>query len=441
MTAAPEPGSPAGVATALSRALTNMAAKGGSLVVEKASQAALVIVAARVLGVASFGRYSLAASVTTLLAFGTDLGLTLWTTRALAREPGRAPEVLGTALHLRLYATAPVLIAIAVAALIVGPGEARFAMGPLGVAALARAFLDHARAVFRAHERLGDEGKVNTATALLMTAGGLGALVASGRGLPALALGVMAGALGGAAYGFALLGRRYGRWSGRFDAALARRVLREALPFWAAGVFSLVYSRGDVVVLRGFASDAEVGAYRAAGQLYDLAKNVPVLVMTALFPQLARDFRQSRPRLRRVEGIVAAGLLVAGIATAAVLAGAAGPIAHRVLGPGFARTIPSLRILSLALPVLFVNAALTHFLVARDLGVLNLILAGLMVAVNLGANLLLAPRAGAAGTAWAAFVTEAALGACCLVALRAARRRDLAAPAGATAQATPAPTA
>jgi O-antigen/teichoic acid export membrane protein len=408
------------------RALGNMAAKAGSLVVEKGAQALLLVVGARALGVISFGRYSYAANVSTLLAFGTDLGITLWTTRELAREPLQTPEVLATGFRLRLAAAVPVLLALLAWAATLGPGEARVAMLALGVAALARAFLDHARAVFRANERIDDEGKVNAVTALLATAGGLGALWASGRGLPALALGMMAGAVAGAGYGFALFRRRYGRWTGGrgFDRALARRMLRQALPFWLAGLFSLIYSRGDVVILRFFAGDAEVGAYRAAGQLFELTKNLPLLVLTALFPQLARNFRHSRARLRRVEWVITVGLLLTGLLVGGCLAGASGPLARRVLGAEFARSIPALRILSLALPLLFINFGLSQFLIARDLGVMYLFFTGLMVVINLTANLLLARRLGATGAAWSTLVTEAALTVCCLIALRASRRGD-----------------
>jgi len=413
-----------GVSADLRRAFVNMAAKAGSIVIERVAQLVLMLGAAPILGVVSFGRFSFANSVTALLAFGTDLGLTLWTTRALAREPGQSAGVLGTAYHLRLWATVPYFIALAGVALSLGPGEARIAMLAIGVVSLSRALLDHARAVFRARERIGDEGKVNAIGASLATIGGLAAVALTRQGLPALALGMMAGTLASAVYGFALLGRRYGAWTGPFDRALARRMLREALPFWLAGIFSLAYSRGDVVVLRALTGDAEVGAYRAAGQLYDVAKTLPVVVMTAMFPQLARHFRFARARLRRAEWGVSASLTAAGILTAVVLAIAAGFVARRIFGPGFARTVPALHILSAALPLVFLNCGLTHFLVARDLGVLNMVFAGLMVPVNVIANVVLSRRLGAPGAAWSMLITEAALSLCCLLALAAARRQD-----------------
>ena len=406
------------------RALGNMVAKAGSLVVERGAQLALFLVAAPLLGPAAFGRFSYLLSITALLAFGTDLGLTLWMTRALAREPGLAARALGTAYHLRLYALAPYFLCLGAVALGLGSGEERAALFPIGVASLARAVLDHARAIFRARERIGDEGKVNAVVATLATLGALAALVITRRGVPALALGLMAGTLAGAVYGFALLGRNYGRWTGPFDRALARRMLREGLTFWIAGLLSLAYSRGDVVVLRALTSDAEVGVYRAAVHLFDVAKNVPAVVMTAMFPQLARMFRQARPRLRRRERGVALSLLGAGLLAGGLLATAAALVARRILGPEFVRVVPVLHILALALPLVFVNCALTHFLLARDLGGLNLIFTGLMIPVDFGANLALSRRLGAPGAAWSVLLAEALLTGCCLLALRGARRAD-----------------
>ena len=55
-------------------------------------------------------------------------------------------------------------------------------------------------------------------------------------------------------------------------------------------------------------------------------------------------------------GRTLAGLLVTGgLLCGAVLAGAADPIVARLFGPDFARTVPALRMLALAVPLQFVN--------------------------------------------------------------------------------------
>ena len=61
---------------------------------------------------------------------------------------------------------------------------------------------------------------------------------------------------------------------------------------------------------------------------------------------------------------------------------------------------------------------------ARDRGGLNFAFAAAMVVLNAAANLVLDRRLGAVGAATATVITEAALLACCLYALRVVRRED-----------------
>jgi O-antigen/teichoic acid export membrane protein len=420
------------------RALANIAAKGGSIAIERGAQLAIMLVAAPVLGPAAFGRFAFAASVGGLLSFGADLGLSLWTTRTLARDPSLGGVVFGTAMRLRLVAAVPVSLALIAISAVVDDDGLRVAVPALGVAMLLRVFVDQARAVFRAHERLGDEAQVNSITAIAAAAAGIFGLLldraGAGGGLAGLSIGMMVGTLVGAAYGFGLLARRYRspeeppRQIAIDVRALRARMLRESLPFWFAGILSLIYARGDVLVLRALASDAEVGAYRTAGHLVEVARQVAVMLLTALFAQLARAFAedrtQNRQRLLRLERQVSGLLLAAGLVAGVALAGLAQPLVPRLFGPAFARTIPALWVLSAAVPLMFLNAGLLHFFAARDRGSLNLLFSGLMVPVNLIANLLLDRRFGAVGAALATLVGEALLSAGCLYALAALRRED-----------------
>jgi O-antigen/teichoic acid export membrane protein len=406
--------------------VANMAAKAASIAVEKIAQFAMVLIAGHALGAVVFGRFAFASNLAVILAFATDLGLTTWTTRELARDPTRRGPVLGTGLRLRLAASVVILLAFAVVALFVDDRALAVAVLALGVAALARGLCDHARAVFRAHERLGDEGKVNVAIALLGMGGGIAGLLLGVGGIAALALGIMFGTLAGACYGFALLGRNHGSWAGPADWALARRMLRASAPFWLAGGFTLIYLRADVLLLKAFSSDAEVGAYHAAGRLVEVVRQLPALLMTATFPQLARAFHESKQGLLRAERALAGMLLAGGVLVAGVLVIAADPIVAICFGPEFARAVPALRTLALAVPLLFVNCGVLHFFVARDRGTLNLVFAAAMVLVSAGANLVFDRLLGAIGAAVATVITEAALLACCLFALRVVRREDAA---------------
>jgi O-antigen/teichoic acid export membrane protein len=399
-------------------ALGNALVKALSVPLEKACRLLLMVVAAPILGAAAFGSYQFAFAATAMLALGTDLGMGVWTTRALARDRTRAAVIVATSVHVRLLASVPYLLVVALAAALAGPGDTRRALALLGVAALVNAFIDYLLAIFRGFERLIDEAHLNVARALLIAAGGLAAL-AIHRTVAALSAGLLAGMLASAFYGLRLLRRGYGLDAGtqHFDRALWRAAATEALPLWLATLFSLLYFKGDVVILKAFSTDAEVGAYSAAYKVFEGLMIVPSVVLAAAFPPLARA-KDDPDRQRRWEAALSVLLLVLGALCAGVVYFGSARIVALVYRAGFERAVPSLRVLAGALPILFLNYGLTHFLIARDLERRNLLFTALMLVVNVSANLMLIPRLAGPGAAWATLVTEIALTICCLVALR-----------------------
>lgn len=409
----------------------NMFVKALSVPVEKACRFLLFAVAARALGEAGFGRLQFADTAAALSVLATELGLGIWTTRALVRTPERASEIVGTGLWLRGWLALPYLALLGVEVHVLGPGPLRGALLFLGGAALAGTVVEYCNAVFRGHERLRDEALLNVVRAALLTVTGLVALWWR-RSLLALTAGLLVGSLLAAACGLAILHARYRlpiplgrRGAGRtFDAKLARTALVEALPLWLATLMSLVYFKGDTVLLRWLKSDEAVGSYAAAFKLFEGTMILPSVILAAWFPGLVRAAQSGEGLQRRSELELGALLLGLGLLVGSLLHGG-GELALRLMfGPGFLDALPALRILSLAVPVLFFNFGLTHLLIARHLERRNLLFATAMVMLNLGANLWLIPRLGGVGAAWATLATELGLTACCLLTLGGPPRRS-----------------
>jgi O-antigen/teichoic acid export membrane protein len=404
-------------------ALANAIVKAASVPIEKACRLLLMLVAAPSLGVAGFGSYQFAFATTSMLAICTDLGMNVWTTRALARDRAAAPAIVGTALRLRLIAAGPYLVIVAVGALATR-GGAGWTLALLGVAALINAGLDYLGAVFRGFERLADEARLNVARAVFALVTGLVALRLR-RSPAALAGGLLASVTVTAAYGIGLLRRRYGlglRPSEHWVPAAARSAFAEAFPLWLATLLSLLYFKGDVVILKIFSTDAEIGAYSAAYKVFEGVMIVPAVVLAATFTPLARAKADPEHQRRWETGLVAV-LLALGLLVGGAVYLESQRIVALVYRGGFGRAVPSLRVLAVAIPILFLNFGLTHFLIARDLERRNLAFAAVMLVVNVTANLLLIPRVGSPGAAWATLITEVALTACCVAALASRRSR------------------
>jgi O-antigen/teichoic acid export membrane protein len=404
-------------------ALSNMVWKAICLPIEKVSRLLLVVVAAPVLGQAGFGRFQFATIVTALLAQVMDLGLGVWTTRALARSRTHASTIVRTVLRLRALAVVPYVVLTVGALVIVDPGDTRTSIAVLAVAGIVNAFIDHVVAVFRGYERFNDETRLNAVRALAVMACALGA-TALGRSVVALSVGVMAGTVVAGGYGLWMVRSRYHLLlsvdPGIVDRSLGRNAAREALPIWLAGMVSMLYFKGDTLILRAFAGDAALGTYSAAYKLFEGSMLLPAILLAAVFPPLARAHGHPQ-RQRDWERLVFAVLLVVGLAVGATFYLARTRIIPAVFGVGFVDAVTSLRVLALGIPILYLNFGLTHFLIARDLGHKNLVFATAMLILNVGLNLVAIPRLGAPGAAWATVLTEAALLVCCLATLSLAR--------------------
>jgi O-antigen/teichoic acid export membrane protein len=376
---------------------------------EKGCRLLVVFLAAPLLGVGAFGLYQFASTVTALLTGTTELGLGMWTTRALARDGAATGPVLATGLRLRLASAVPYIVLVAIAAATQAEPEARRAMLVLGVSALGSSFVDYFGAILRGREDFRVEAILNTLRAVLTTGSALAGLFV-GRSVMGLALGLMVGALGSTALGLGMVTRRYGVALRGYVVGRerARAVFREALPLWLSGFLATLYFRSDIILVRYFSGDAEVGAYAASYRIFEATMLLPAAVMAVAFPRLARA-GDSGQRPTRLEVQLVLTLLALGVLIGGALSLADDRLVRLLLGATFERSAASLRVLSWTVPALFVSFATSTFVIARGrerafVGVLVVLLI-----LNVGLNLVLVPRLGGTGAAWSTLVTEVAM--------------------------------
>jgi O-antigen/teichoic acid export membrane protein len=396
-------------------ALSNLSLKAVSLGLERGCRLLVTIVAAAVLGQAGFGRFAFASTLTVLFALGTELGLGLWTTRALARDRSDGARIVRVGLTLRGLAVLPYALAVALAVLLCSDREVRVALWLLALAALLNAVADHAGAILRGYERFADEARLNGVRGVATVLAGLTGLEMS-RSLAGLGSGLAIAAAASCAYALAAIARLHplrASATRTLDWTVARVALGQSVPIWIGGMLSLLYFKIDTLFVRAFAGDAELGAYAAAYKFFEGAHLVPAVVLAVAFPQLARAHTDPERR-RTLERALAACLLGLGIAFGAACYALSSTLVEWVFGPGFHRADGSLRILALGMPLLYLNFGLTHYLVARDRERVTTWLALMMLALIVALDVVLIPRGQGPGAALATVLAEVALSACCL---------------------------
>lgn len=380
----------------------------------------VTIAAARALPADDFGVVALATTWGWLAGVTTDAGWSMYLAREVARQPARARALADQVVWRRGRAAlgAGVLTALGGAALLdpsVAPG---FAL--IVASQLASAVLETSMHLFRGLERTDIEARIHAAQRLSagVFAGAVLALRPSLAGLgAALLLAPMAALFVARREAHRLTaGPGASASAPRLDLATLRTLV---WPLGLATIVSALYFRCDVFFVEHWHGTAAVGAYNAAFRLVDAIRLVPAAVLAVAFPSMVRA--RDGATIRRVALPLTAIGVAAGLGTALT----APFVMHLAYGAKFDGAIASLRLLGAAVPLFFLNYALTHQVIGWDGQRAYLRVTIGALAVNLVANLALVPTRGGEGAAIATAITEVAVTAGCLLALS---RRTASAP-------------
>ncbi|MGH7529692.1 MAG: polysaccharide biosynthesis C-terminal domain-containing protein [Gemmatimonadales bacterium] len=386
---------------------TNSAAQLAAALTARASRAAALLVAARLLGPAPFGTLAVALAAYELLRVASEAGLDTRLIRRVARSPARgAVETVRTARLKITLAAILILAALGPVLLLLGSGDAllfaAIAAGAIGFAvsgsaqALATGRLDAPRLL-----------PLQAATGILFL---VLVVTASAIWRAPLATATAIG-LADLAAGWLLLryvershvpGTMAGVWSWR-------AALREAWPVAGVNILATTYGRLGLAVLAfawGSSAVAQYGVSARTVEVFLLASAAVAGSALAVSSRLSAESPEgSRALLDRLLAHPRSAALTLGVA---VLVAAAASLLPLVLGAGYAAAVPTTRVLAFALPPMFLNGLLTAHLYAE--GRFHTVLRIAIVNLVLNAALVfwLVPRYGPIGAACAVTATESA---------------------------------
>ncbi len=387
-----------------------------SEIIGRLFQFAFIYAVQRSLGPSDYGVITYGLAVGVVLAPVTDLGMELIVTREVAHAERIAPQLAGTGLTLKLLLT---VCAVGLLLPISGsrPAGTIFATFLLGLAVIGSSFAEYFGYVFRGLRRVELDAALTLLLRLCVFAFGFAALLAR-PSVNGVAIAYLIGNGLAALLGYVWLRQRFFKPALRAKRSANTALLRQALPLGGAILLSLVYTRTAVFLLDALSSSTAVGEYGVAQRLTEPLALIPSAIMAAVFPALAHalsqnDYSATRPLRAKTIGLLAlCGLSIA------VGGWLLGPwLIHFLYGNQYAGSTLALQILALAALPIFVNYALTHFLVARRQQRLNLIFNVVIFVVNLILCVWLIPRFGPSGAALATLVSELTLLTLCTVAL------------------------
>lgn len=392
----------------LQRAAANL----GWLFAERAVRLVLGVgvgfVVARHLGPSRLGALSYCVALTTLAGAVASLGLDAIVKRDLLRTPARTPEILASASLLRLAAGAVLALLLLAFALTPAAGG-----GPEGklLAILAVTLLQPALYVpdlwLQSH-LLAKYAVAAQTVALVLGAVLRLALVAADAPLTAFAAVVVFELVVGA-IGLHRVSRRAGlrrSWRAARGEEM-RRLVAEAWPLMFAGVAVVVYMKIDEVMLRHLAGATSVGIYSAATRLTEIWFFVPTALGASVLPALlrARERGDAAYRERLQHYFDASAAIAYGLSLPMALT--APWIVRLAYGADFAAAAPIVAVHVWSSVFVFLGVARGQWLVNEGLQRFYLAATTAGAVTNVALNLVLIPRWGGLGAAWATLASYA----------------------------------
>ena len=364
----------------------------------------------RHLGLRDFGAFATITALVMIVAGLSELGLTTlgvreWAQRDAAERDELMHDLLGARLAFALIGSAGAMV-FAVAA---GYGTARLVGTAVACVAIVIQGIQAALTVPLAGRlRQGRIAAADLVRQAVQTVC-IVVLVIAGAGLVPL----LAAAIPGALVSLALTAAaaRDGLVMPAFHPKHWSRLLRGTLPFVAAAAVNVVYFRMSLILTSLVGSATVAGEYAIGFRVMEVLIAVPALLISALFPLLARAAVADPVRLRStLERTWQTSLAVGGLVGVIVAAGA--PIAVLVLsGHRPPDAVDSLRVLGVALGFSFVGVTGQFGLLAARAHRSILAINGSALVLNVVLTLLLVPAHHAVGAAIALAASEFALAA------------------------------
>jgi O-antigen/teichoic acid export membrane protein len=379
----------------------------------KAAFLIITVLAARRLSPEEFGVFAIGTTVGWIAVVASDFGLQLHLARAVSATPAAALHLLRRWLGVRVAAALGALVVVSIGLSVVGSGATALPIALFALGYLAAGVVEFLHHFYRGLSRTDIESTLTISLRLATLAAA--SLVLWLRPEPTvLAVSMLAAPLLMAAYSVRLAFQLASSMSPqRVDVPQDRlaEFAREIAPIGAGILLSALYFRIDVFLLQAWQGIETVGLYNAVFRLIEAARLFPAAALAVALPMLVRAGHAATV-IRLSSALTAFGVVFA----AAVWA-TSDFLVHLLYGPGYAEAVPAFRILAASFPLMSLNYALTHQLIAwngqRAYAVLCLEALGFNVALNA----YLIPSLSLAGAAWATLWTEALLTVGCLGAL------------------------
>jgi O-antigen/teichoic acid export membrane protein len=356
--------SPAGGRLGVAHFVRGLTALGLAQVMSWAGSLVAVVLMPRYLGAAGLGRLSVVTSVVAVFLIASDLGISMFQAKEVAKNPDQASGLYMPAMMARLAAAVVVALIAAFTFHRLFADPVIQVTGYVASGLIVTGAFQGSYATLQGLHRaplVGATTTINVVAVAALTA----AVLFRGGGPVACAAAAVAGAALSQAASAVLLFRHFRpHWT--VSPRLMWRVVRGGIPFVAWSAALTAYSQIDIVMLNVMTRPDVVGWYAAALRLVMIPVFVPSLVLTIGFPVLAASAADTRAFAAVARQVLRVIMLVS-LPLAVGMAILPQDITHALRYPAtFSNAWLPLRLLALQFPLVAADMVIGSALMARD---------------------------------------------------------------------------
>ena len=365
------------------------------------------VYSARYLGVEGWGILSIALAITGIFGVLTDLGLSSFTVREVARNKSLADKYYANTTVIKFLLGFLTFGVVALVSNIVGYSqEVINVIYVMTLSTILGSFTGVFYSIFQAYEKMEYQSLATIISNIIMLALTLVAIYLGLNVVGFAAIYVIVG-ICGFLYIFLIYMKKYSLPKLEIDIDFWKSTLKESLPFAITGIFVTLYFWIDSFMLSIMIGNDAVGIYNAAYRLIFVLLFIPTLFITALFPVMSRHFESAKDLLKLEYEKSLKYLLITAIFIFIYGLIFANEIITIIYGNKFLLSIIALQTLIWVIPIIFLTALLGNILNAVNKQRVLTIVTALNVLFNVGLNLILIPTYSFIGASVATVLTEA----------------------------------
>lgn len=361
---------------------------------------------AKVLGVSEFGLFIVALSYFSLVSSISDLGISRFLIKETAREKVNLSSLISNILLLRLIITAIFIGAFILLMVNFDQDINRANLSLIAILAIIPQAIgltfDN---IFIAFQKLSV-----SAIALIITTTStviLGVfLISLGFGAMGAVMSLLLGQIFYSLFLLFFAAKKGIKFNIKLEKKVLKQVLKESLPYGLLATLGILYFRIDVILLSYLKGSYDAGIYGAAYKFLEALVFIPSTISLALFPVLVKLHEVNQNEIKKVIFnilIVMGGIgIFATIGFIFIL-----PFILGILLPDYSGSITTIKILSLALPFMFIHVPLSQVLLSSDKYLKPLIIISFLpVTLNIILNWSFIPQYGYLAAAWVTVISD-----------------------------------